>query len=442
MFLLLFLLVQFLSAVHSMKFQVIYWDLKPYIWTENGTHDGILPLILEKATTLCSRKNYIVNVTYSLNLITLKKFDNILASTKPKYWEGNLKNISKTDHVIWFPYPVSLREKGEKNPIPLRGLKLYDFVYASSISTIMSRDHIGIPRKILYGVYTCIPLIIQLFFCSIIAAIIIWFVEGNKNSNINQSFIEGTGISLWWSHVTITTTGYGDIVPVTIIGRLVASAWMIMGIFIMSIITATITESVVGLSSLNIFEEPIAVLKHSHEERVAIENYKGNQDNVKAYESYQRVIQAVKNKECYAALINSDVAAWFEKELRSHKDPPLVVVTNIPLEIPIHLLISRKGKDDETKKFFRCMTKSYKDEIITWSVKYFKKPLKTETVYSPKTLSEAMKTTHFVVLGTIPVVLIVACLLYEFLVRRRNAAANSQNERNIKENTSTDKDYT
>ena len=120
----------------------------------------------------------------------------------------------------------------------------------------------------------------------------------------------------------------------------------------------------------------------------------------------------------------------------------MVVVTNIPLEIPIDLLISRKGKDDETKKFFRCMTKSYKDEIITWSVKYFKKPLKTETVYSPKTLSEAMKTTHFEVLGTIPVVLIVACLLHEFLVRRRNAAANSQNERNIKENTSTDKDYT
>ena len=440
MFLLLLLLVEFPSAVHSVKFQVIYWELKPYIWTENGTLDGILPLILERARTLCSKKNYTVNVTYSLNLITLKEFDNILASAKPKYGKGNLTNISKTDHVIWFPYPVSLREKGEKNPISLRPLKLYDFVYASSISIIMSRDHIEIPQKILYGVYTCIPLIIQLFFCSIIAAIIIWFVERNKNSNINQSFIEGTGISLWWSHVTITTTGYGDIVPVTIIGRLVASAWMIMGIFIMSIITATITESVVGLSSLNIFEEPIAVLKHSHEERVAIENYKGNQDNVKAYESYQKVIQAVKNKECYAALINSDVATWFEKELRSHKDPPLAVVTNIPLEIPIHLLISKKGKDDETKNFFKCMMTTHENEIITWSVKYFKKPLKIETVYSPKTLSEAVKTTHFVVLGTISVVLIVACLLYEFLVRRRNAAANSQNKRNIKEDTSTDKD--
>ena len=238
--------------------------------------------------TLCNMRNYSVNVTYSLDLLTLNDFDKILANKKPSYGKKDLKNITvnKTNSVVWFPYPVSLRKKGEKNPIRLRRLKFYDFVYASSISIIMCRDHIEISRKILYGVYICIPLIIQLFFCSLIAAIIIWFVERNKNSNIKPSFMEGTGISLWWSHVTITTTGYGDIVPVTIIDRLIASVWIIMGIFNMSIITAAITESVVGLSSLNIFEESIAVLKYSHEECVAIENYKGNQDDVKAYESY------------------------------------------------------------------------------------------------------------------------------------------------------------
>ena len=145
----------------------------------------------------------------------------------------------------------------------------------------------------------------------------------------------------------------------------------------MSIITAAINKSVVGLSSLNIFEESTAVLKYSHEERVAIENYKGNQDNVKAYESYQKVIQAVKNKECYAALINSDVATWYKNDLLSQKDSPLVVVSNITLEIPIHLLTTKHAQDNETRNFFKCIIRRYKDEIITWSVKYFKKPLKT-----------------------------------------------------------------
>ena len=126
---------------------------------------------------------------------------------------------------------------------------------------------------------------------------------------------------------------------------------VILSIVIMSIITATITESVVGLSCLNIFEKSIAVLKYSHE-RVAIENCIGVQNNVKAYESYQKVIQALKNKECYAALINSDVATWYENDLRSHKDSPLVVVSNIPLEIPVHLLIAKDPKNDETRSFF------------------------------------------------------------------------------------------
>ena len=73
----------------------------------------------------------------------MKNFDNILANTKPKSGEENLKNITvdKADPVFWFPYLVSIREK-KNSPILLRHLKVYNFVYASSISTIMSRNHL------------------------------------------------------------------------------------------------------------------------------------------------------------------------------------------------------------------------------------------------------------------------------------------------------------
>ena len=140
-----------------------------------------------------------------------------------------------------------------------------------------------------------------------------------------------------------------------------------------------------------------------------------------------------------AALMNSDVGTWYENELRSAKNSQLVAVSNIPLEIPIHFLISRNASNNETKSVFDCMMKEYKDEIIAWSIKYLKKPQKTETVYTPKIFSEAVKTTHFVVLGTMHVVLKATCLLYECLVRTRNIAANSQNVTNIEEHTSTDK---
>lgn len=47
---------------------------------------------------------------------------------------------------------------------------------------------------------------------------------------------------LWWAFVTITTVGYGDIVPQTGAGRAVASLAMIFGILVYSLVIANITN--------------------------------------------------------------------------------------------------------------------------------------------------------------------------------------------------------
>ena len=59
---------------------------------------------------------------------------------------------------------------------------------------------------------------------------------------IGIHFAEGTSIgnSLWWSFVTITTVGYGDISPTTSLGRIIAGIIMLVGIGFLGILTATI----------------------------------------------------------------------------------------------------------------------------------------------------------------------------------------------------------
>jgi len=52
-----------------------------------------------------------------------------------------------------------------------------------------------------------------------------------------KSFSDG----LWWALVTITTVGYGDITPMTSIGRLVASALMFLGLGLIASLTAVIS---------------------------------------------------------------------------------------------------------------------------------------------------------------------------------------------------------
>jgi voltage-gated potassium channel len=47
----------------------------------------------------------------------------------------------------------------------------------------------------------------------------------------------------------VTTAGYGDVVPHTVVGRIVASALMLVGIGFISILTATIASSFVARDS-------------------------------------------------------------------------------------------------------------------------------------------------------------------------------------------------
>ena len=74
----------------------------------------------------------------------------------------------------------------------------------------------------------------------IIAATIVASVEGGENASI-QSFPD----ALWWAVVTITTVGYGDMVPVTAAGRAVAFILMFGGIAFFSGVTANLASYLV-----------------------------------------------------------------------------------------------------------------------------------------------------------------------------------------------------
>jgi voltage-gated potassium channel len=70
---------------------------------------------------------------------------------------------------------------------------------------------------------------------TIVAAVVIHFTDPTNFPNI--------GDSLWWAIQTVTTVGYGDLVPTSPIGRLVAALVMLVGIGFLTVITAAITST-------------------------------------------------------------------------------------------------------------------------------------------------------------------------------------------------------
>lgn len=60
---------------------------------------------------------------------------------------------------------------------------------------------------------------------------------------IDKTDFDSIWLGLWWAVQTVTTVGYGDTVPTTVAGRLVAAIVMIVGIGFIAVVTAAITAA-------------------------------------------------------------------------------------------------------------------------------------------------------------------------------------------------------
>jgi voltage-gated potassium channel len=70
---------------------------------------------------------------------------------------------------------------------------------------------------------------------TIISGVVMHFTDKKTYPNI--------GDGLWWAIQTVTTVGYGDLVPTSTVGRLVAALVMLAGIGFLTVITAAITSA-------------------------------------------------------------------------------------------------------------------------------------------------------------------------------------------------------
>jgi Kef-type K+ transport systems, predicted NAD-binding component len=69
----------------------------------------------------------------------------------------------------------------------------------------------------------------------VILGSVIYLVEGRENG------FSSIPTSIYWAIVTITTVGYGDIAPVTTLGKFIASFIMLLGYGIIAVPTGIVT---------------------------------------------------------------------------------------------------------------------------------------------------------------------------------------------------------
>lgn len=75
------------------------------------------------------------------------------------------------------------------------------------------------------------------------SAILMYYLEREAQPQV----FENIGDSFWWAVVTFTTVGYGDIYPVTALGRLLSSFISLIGIAMIAIPTGIISSAFINV---------------------------------------------------------------------------------------------------------------------------------------------------------------------------------------------------
>lgn len=165
-----------------------------------------------------------------------------------------LKHLNKGDLDLVVG-PLSITSKRLEN------LSFSQPFYNSSISIISHKENQTIWQKIR-------PLFILKLFMAILIFIIIlgvvgtflWLAERKESpEQFPKEPLKGIGNGMWLAIVTMSTTGYGDKSPITLLGRIISGVWMIISIlFVTSMIAgiaSTLTVSSLESTTISNIEE-------------------------------------------------------------------------------------------------------------------------------------------------------------------------------------------
>lgn len=168
-------------------------------------------------------------------LFTIEYFARIISLKKPIQYIKSFYGI--IDVLAFMPMYFSLLIAGTPALVVFRVMRLLRIFRVLKLVRYLSEAN-----KLFYALKASLPkitvFIVSMVCITLLIGTFMYMIEGGENG------FSSIPSSIYWAIVTMTTVGYGDIAPVTVMGQTLASFVMILGYGIIAVPTGIVTSEI------------------------------------------------------------------------------------------------------------------------------------------------------------------------------------------------------
>lgn len=175
---------------------------------------------------------------------TLEYIFRIYCSPHPKKYIFSFFGV--IDFLAILPIYLSIFVKGGNYLIVMRAFRLIRIFRVFKLFSFLKQGDL-----LLDSIKMSLPKIV-VFFCFIVIMVIsigtvMYVVEGSQP----HTGFKDIPTSIYWAIVTMTTVGYGDITPVTALGRFISALVMLMGYTIIAVPTGIVSATMLDKTRMD-----------------------------------------------------------------------------------------------------------------------------------------------------------------------------------------------
>jgi voltage-gated potassium channel len=198
---------------------------------------SVLSVILESVRSIgdaYGRELHVVEWVFTV-IFTIEYILRLIAVKRPLRYAASFYGV--IDFIAVFPSYIGLLVPGTQYFLAIRILRLLRIFRILKLAEYTSESRVitaalfASRRKIGVFLFAIVMLVTAM-------GSIMYVIEGEENG------FTDIPTSIYWAIVTMTTVGYGDLSPKTPLGKLLASAVMIMGYSIIAVPTGIVTAEI------------------------------------------------------------------------------------------------------------------------------------------------------------------------------------------------------